>query len=102
VDRRDAAATAFRRIQRSERAAYSPGCHALTVALSSIWPDDGLGWPLVGCRHCADAGSLNTPLVSPQDLSKLDVAFFNMNGYHSITVLAATLLRCGCGDRRIK
>jgi 4-hydroxybenzoate polyprenyltransferase len=31
-------------------------------------------------------------LVSPQDLSRLDVAFFNMNGYISITVFAATLL----------
>ena len=30
-------------------------------------------------------------LVSPDDLSRLNVAFFNMNGYISITVFAATL-----------
>jgi 4-hydroxybenzoate polyprenyltransferase len=31
-------------------------------------------------------------LVKPSDLSKLDVAFFNMNGYISITVFVFTLL----------
>ncbi len=31
-------------------------------------------------------------LVSPDDLSRLDVAFFNMNGYLSLTVFAFTLL----------
>ncbi len=31
-------------------------------------------------------------LVSPRDLSRLDLAFFNVNGYISITVLAAVVL----------
>jgi 4-hydroxybenzoate polyprenyltransferase len=31
-------------------------------------------------------------LVKPTDLSRLDVAFFNINGYISITIFAATLL----------
>jgi 4-hydroxybenzoate polyprenyltransferase len=31
-------------------------------------------------------------LVKPSDLSKLDIAFFNMNGYISITVFVFTLL----------
>ncbi len=30
-------------------------------------------------------------LVKPTDLSKLDMAFFNMNGYISITVFVFTL-----------
>jgi 4-hydroxybenzoate polyprenyltransferase len=31
-------------------------------------------------------------LVREDDLSRLDIAFFNMNGYISITVFAFTLL----------
>jgi 4-hydroxybenzoate polyprenyltransferase len=31
-------------------------------------------------------------LVRPNDLSKLNIAFFNMNGYISITVFIFTLL----------
>ena len=31
-------------------------------------------------------------LVKPDDLSRVDVAFFNVNGYISITTFLATLL----------
>jgi 4-hydroxybenzoate polyprenyltransferase len=31
-------------------------------------------------------------LVKPNDLSKVNVAFFNVNGYISITIFVATLL----------
>ena len=31
-------------------------------------------------------------LVSPRDLSRLDVAFFNVNGYIALIVLAAVVL----------
>lgn len=31
-------------------------------------------------------------LIKPTDLSKLDIAFFNMNGYISITILTFTFL----------
>ena len=69
-------------------------CHALTVALlASIGLTTGLGWPFwVGLAVIVAMLVYEHSLVSPQDLSKLDVAFFNMNGYISITVLAATLL----------
>ena len=30
-------------------------------------------------------------LVSPRDLSRLDVAFFNINGYIAVLVLVATV-----------
>jgi len=69
-------------------------CHALTVALlASIGLTTGLGWPFwVGLAVIVAMLVYEHSLVSPQDLSKLDVAFFNMNGYISITVFAATLL----------
>jgi 4-hydroxybenzoate polyprenyltransferase len=69
-------------------------CHALTVAvLASIGLTTGLGWPFwAGLAVIVAMLVYEHSLVSPQDLSKLDVAFFNMNGYISITVLAATLL----------
>jgi 4-hydroxybenzoate polyprenyltransferase len=52
-----------------------------------------LGWPFwVGLAVIVAMLVYEHSLVSPRDLSRLDVAFFNMNGYISITVLAATLL----------
>ena len=69
-------------------------CHALTVALlASVGLMTGLGWPFwVGLAVIVAMLVYEHSLVSPQDLSRLDMAFFNMNGYISITVLAATLL----------
>ena len=69
-------------------------CHALTVVLlASVGLTTGLGWPFwVGLAVIVAMLVYEHSLVSPQDLSRLDVAFFNMNGYISITVLAATLL----------
>ena len=69
-------------------------CHALTVALlASVGLTTGLGWPFwVGLAVIVAMLVYEHSLVSPQDLSRLDVAFFNMNGYISITVFAATLL----------
>jgi 4-hydroxybenzoate polyprenyltransferase len=37
-------------------------------------------------------------LVSADDLSRLDVAFFNVNGYISLLILAATLAALGVGS----
>jgi 4-hydroxybenzoate polyprenyltransferase len=31
-------------------------------------------------------------LVNPQDLSKLGIAFFNVNGYISVTIFVATFI----------
>jgi 4-hydroxybenzoate polyprenyltransferase len=36
-------------------------------------------------------------LVKPHDLSKLNLAFFNLNGYISLTVFFATLLAVWVG-----
>ena len=69
-------------------------CHALTLlVLAGVGLTMSLGWPFwVGLAVIAAMLVYEHSLVSPQDLSRLDVAFFNMNGYISITVFAATLL----------
>jgi 4-hydroxybenzoate polyprenyltransferase len=68
-------------------------CHALTVALlAGVGLTMSLGWPYwVGLAAVAAMLVYEHSLVSPDDLSRLNVAFFNMNGYISITVFAATL-----------
>ncbi len=68
-------------------------CHALTVALlGGVGLVMGLGWPFwAGLGIIAGMLIYEHSLVSPHDLSRLDMAFFNMNGYISITALAATL-----------
>jgi 4-hydroxybenzoate polyprenyltransferase len=68
-------------------------CHALTVALlAGVGLTMGLGWPFwVGLAIITVLLVYEHRLVSPNDLSRLDLAFFNMNGYISITVLVATV-----------
>lgn len=53
----------------------------------------GLGWPyMTGVFLSGILLLYEHSLVSPDDLSKLNIAFFNMNGYISITVFCGTLL----------
>jgi 4-hydroxybenzoate polyprenyltransferase len=68
-------------------------CHALTVALlAGVGLTMSLGWPYwAGLAAVVAMLVYEHSLVSPDDLSRLNVAFFNMNGYISITVFAATL-----------
>jgi 4-hydroxybenzoate polyprenyltransferase len=68
-------------------------CHALAVALlAGVGLTMSLGWPYwAGLAAIAAMLVYEHSLVSPDDLSRLNVAFFNMNGYISITVFAATL-----------
>jgi 4-hydroxybenzoate polyprenyltransferase len=68
--------------------------HVLTVLLlaGAGWAA-GLGWPYwVGLAVVAALLAYEHSLVSPGDLSKVDVAFFNVNGIISITIGAAALL----------
>ncbi len=69
-------------------------CHALTVALLAgvgLWFH--LGWPYwAGLAVTIALFVWEHSLVRPGDLSKLDLAFFNVNGYISLTVCAATVL----------
>jgi 4-hydroxybenzoate polyprenyltransferase len=67
-------------------------CHSLTVVLLiGVGLTTSLGWPYwIGIAAILAMLVYEHSLVSPNDLSKLDMAFFNMNGYISLTVLAAT------------
>jgi 4-hydroxybenzoate polyprenyltransferase len=68
-------------------------CHALTVLAFAV-----LGWQMglgalywVGVAAVAGLFVYEHSLVSPTDLSRLDVAFFNVNGYIAVILLAAVL-----------
>lgn len=68
-------------------------CHALTVAAFVV-----LGWMMglgllywVGVAVVAGLLVYEHRLVSPTDLSRLDIAFFNVNGYIAVILFAAVL-----------
>ena len=68
-------------------------CHLLTVAAFAL-----LGWTLAlgflywgGVLVVAALLVYEHSLVSPGDLSRLDMAFFNVNGYIAVILLAAVL-----------
>jgi 4-hydroxybenzoate polyprenyltransferase len=68
-------------------------CHALTaVAFALLGVMQGLG-PLYWIGWLAVVALLvyEHSLVSPTDLSRLDVAFFNVNGYIAVIVLASVV-----------
>ena len=67
--------------------------HALTVlALAAVGGIMGLGWIYwVGMAGVAGLLVYEHSLVSPADLSRVNVAFFNVNGYIAIIIFAATL-----------
>ena len=68
-------------------------CHVLTVAaFAGLGVMMGLGiayW--AGVALAAGLFVYEHSLVSPGDLSRLDVAFFNVNGYIAVILLAAVL-----------
>jgi len=62
---------------------------SLLIALGAV---SGLGWPYwIGLLISGGLLVWEHMLVQPDDLSKLSVAFFNINGYISITLLIAIL-----------
>jgi 4-hydroxybenzoate polyprenyltransferase len=65
--------------------------HALTVlALSAAGWSLGLGWPFwLGVAAVAALLWYENSLVKPDDLSRLNMAFFNVNGYISVLILLA-------------
>ncbi|MBE9486777.1 MAG: UbiA family prenyltransferase [Chloroflexi bacterium] len=68
--------------------------HSLMVLfLFLVLPGSGLGWIyFAGVVVVAGLLVYEHRLVKPGDLSKLDAAFFNMNGYISITIFTFTLI----------
>ena len=69
-------------------------CHTLTVILlGAVGGWFGLGWPFwIGLAAIAALFVWEHSLVKPNDLSKVDLAFFNVNGYISLTIFAATAI----------
>ena len=68
-------------------------CHALTAAafallglMLGLGPPYWVGWVVVVALLVYEHS-----LVSPRDLSRLDVAFFNVNGYIAVIVLASVV-----------
>ncbi len=69
-------------------------CHVLTVlAFAGLGIMTGLGWGYwAGVLVVAGLLVWEHRLVSPTDLSRLDVAFFNVNGYIAVILFGAVLL----------
>lgn len=93
VDRREGLHSAPARFGIARALALSRVCHALTVAgLAVLGLGLGLGiWYWLGVAVTAGLLVHEHTLVSPTDLSKVNVAFFNVNGYISVTLFASTL-----------
>jgi 4-hydroxybenzoate polyprenyltransferase len=68
--------------------------HVLTVALlAGVGWAMALGWPYwIGLVAVAGLLMYEHSLVKPDDLSRVNIAFFNVNGYISITVFVATVV----------
>jgi 4-hydroxybenzoate polyprenyltransferase len=68
-------------------------CHLLTVAAFVVLGMmTGLGWLYwVGVVAVSGLFVYEHSLVSPDDLSRLDIAFFNINGYIAVILFAAVL-----------
>jgi 4-hydroxybenzoate polyprenyltransferase len=71
----------------------STASHVLTLGLLSLLGVvSGLGWPYwVGLVVVCALLAWEHTLVKPDDLSRIDLAFFNINGYISITLFVAML-----------
>ena len=68
-------------------------CHLLTVAaFVALGVMTGLGWFYwLGVIAVSALFVYEHSLVSPEDLSRLDIAFFNINGYIAVILFAAVL-----------
>ena len=68
--------------------------HAITViALAVVGLIANLGWPFwVGWVGVALLLAYENAIVKPNDLSRVNLAFFNVNGYISVLVFASALL----------
>lgn len=65
----------------------------MLLFLLLVMPGSGLGWIyFAGVVVVAALLLYEHSLVKPNDLSRLDAAFFNMNGYISVTIFVFTLI----------
>jgi len=68
------------------------GCHIVTLlGLMGVGSVEGLGWPYwLGLAAVAGLLAYEHSLVKADDLSKVNVAFFTVNGYISVIAFLAT------------
>jgi 4-hydroxybenzoate polyprenyltransferase len=72
-------------------ARISHGLMIIALGWAGVWA--GLGWPYWACLVAVTVLLIyEHTLVSPRDLSRVNVAFFNMNGYISIITLVGVIL----------
>jgi 4-hydroxybenzoate polyprenyltransferase len=71
----------------------SRALHVLTITALAVLPAVvSLAWPYwVGVAIIAGVLGWEHSLVKPGDLSRIDKAFFDLNGYVSLVFLAAVL-----------
>jgi len=93
VDRREGLFAIPARFGPSMALRLSALCHALTtILLVLLGFAAGLAWPYaVGVGIAAALLAYEHAIVRPDDLSRLNLAFFNVNGILSLTLFAATL-----------
>ncbi len=93
VDRRDGLHSVPARFGIPTALWISRLCHVLTVILlAAVGIVAGLGWPFwLGLAVVAGLLIYEQSLVKPTDLSKVNLAFFTMNGYISAITLVATV-----------
>lgn len=93
VDRRDGLHSFPARFSVRSSLILSTFTHMLTAGLLvMLGLLTGLGWPYwVGLLLVVAMLAYEHAIVRPDDLSRLDLAFFNMNGIISVTLFATTL-----------
>ena len=94
VDRRDGLHSIPARFGIATALNLSSLCHAgMVVGLVALGIISSLGWPYwVGLALCALLLAYEHSIVKPHDLSRVNVAFFNVNGYISLCLFFATLI----------
>ncbi len=99
VDRRDGLHSVPARFGIAAALRLAQVCHALTVLLlAAVGVYFSLGWLYwLGLALVAALFIWEHSLVKPHDLSRLNLAFFNLNGYISLTVFFAALLAVWAG-----
>jgi 4-hydroxybenzoate polyprenyltransferase len=87
------------RFGRAVALAAARACHAATIALLfGLWQAAGLSWVYMGALILA-AGLLfwEHAIVSPNDLARIDMAFFTLNGWLGIGLFAGLAIDLALG-----
>ena len=94
IDRRDGLHSVPARWGNAAALHLAKASHILTVALlAGVGWLMALGWPYwAGLVAAAGLLVYEHSLVRPDDLSRINIAFFNVNGYISVTIFVATAL----------